>query len=234
MGKLPAAGRVKTRLTPRLSPEAAAGVHALFVGHTLDRLAELANAGVLARPVFCFDPPGEVEAAEALAAGRADVLPQSVGDLGDRLVAAAEAVDRPLLFLGCDSPDVPHGHVERAVALLEYDVVLGPCDDGGFWCLAVRPGVALSTLVRGVDWSSGRECGQVRANALTGGYTVTGAPAWSDVDRPADLAILWARLAAAPAGSADADLRAGLDRLVPRRVLRSLRSLRPESDPAHE
>ncbi len=221
MGKLPAAGRVKTRLTPTLSPEAAAQVHQLFLQHTLGRLATCVGEGLLRASVFCFDPPDAGDAARDLTGDRAAVLAQAPGDLGDRLHAARAAVDGPALFFGCDSPDVPRAHVAAAVATMAgVDLVLGPCADGGFWCMGVADGVEIEGIMAGVPWSSGRELAAVRANAAAAGLRVAEAPAWSDVDRPADLAILWARLATAPESTPAAALRDGLARLVPPAVLR--------------
>ena len=146
--------------------------------------------------------------------------PQGGGDLGERLVAAAETLGKEsaVLFLGCDSPDVPDGHLWDALAQFQMgaDVVIGPCDDGGYWCLGVAAGVDLRPVVEGVEWSSGRERGQTRTNALAAGLAVADAPPWNDVDRPDDLATLYARLAGDPASQR---LRELLENLVPRPLL---------------
>ena len=196
MGKLPAAGRVKTRLVPPLSFEQAADVHGIFLRHTLERLAD---AGL--DVALCFDPPdagGAMRERYAALSPKLSFHPQSGGDLGDRLVAAVETLGKEsaVLFLGCDSPDVPEGHLCDALARLRIgaDLVIGPCDDGGYWCLGVAAGVDLRPVVEGVKWSSGRELEQTRRNALAAGLSVADAPAWSDVDRPADLATLADRL----------------------------------------
>ena len=71
-------------------------------------------------------------------------------------------------------------------------------------------------VLKGVEWSSGRELGQVRENARAAGLGVADAPAWRDVDRAGDLATLWAtlrpgRLRDGLADAAGADL---LDRIA--------------------
>ena len=220
MAKRPTAGRVKTRLCPPLTPEQAAAVHAVFLRTTLRRVADLAARTVWcfdppddrdAAAAFLeqFAPssagsrgpwsarqdsgdPRRADQGPRLPSNARDVglLPQGTGDLGDRLVAAAGAVGGPVLFLGADSPDLPDGHLESQILNLKSQVVLGPCDDGGFWCLGVASGVELRPVFRGVDWSSGRELRQVRDNARAAGLTVADAPAWRDVDRPGDLATL--------------------------------------------
>ena len=223
MGKLPAAGRVKTRLVPPLSYQQAADVHAVLLRHTLERLVALRRAAGFDEVVLCFDPPEEGERA-ARKYGDLGVAfhPQNTGDLGRRLACeyADARGERAMLFLGADSPDVPERHLLTAASLLAEDrgLVLGPCDDGGFWCMGVPPGVRLATLTFGIDWSSGRELRQVRDRAATESLPVLDAPAWSDVDRPADLATLARRLPG-QSGPEPARLLKLLTNAVPRTVL---------------
>ena len=195
MGKLPQPGRVKTRLCPSLSPDEAAAVHNLFLQHTLARLQ--ASGLPLAKVILCFDPP-DADPREYVAIKGVGLLPQSTGNLGDRLVAVTRELgqDHPILFLGCDSPDLPEAHLADALARLRRgeQIVLGPCDDGGFWCLGVAAGLDLRPVVEGVEWSSGRELKQTSDKAKKTSLSVGLSPPWSDVDRPADLATLWERL----------------------------------------
>lgn len=207
MGKLPSAGRVKTRLCPPLSHEQAAAVHGAFLRSTLEQLLFASQSGGVDRVVWCFDPPDQHEAVEAFLRkgefpAKLDLLPQSAGDLGDRLIAAAKQIEGPVLFLGCDSPDLPDGHLEAAVERLRTGapIVLGPCDDGGFWCLGVGKRVDLQRVLTEIDWSSGRELRQVHERAMASGYQVADAPGWRDVDRAADLANLWFTLPDSPVG----------------------------------
>ena len=199
MGKLPEPGRTKTRLVPPLTYVEAADVHAIFLRHTLERLATLRDEGVLGDVVFCFDPPDGLDRAMRKFRDLAVAFhPQNTGDLGRRLACeyADARAETAMLFLGADSPDVPAGHLKTAVWLLESDrgLVLGPCDDGGFWCMGVPPKVRLATITYDIDWSTGMELRQVRDRAKIESLPVLDAPAWSDVDRPADLATLYERL----------------------------------------
>ena len=198
MGKLPAAGRVKTRLVPPLTHEQAADVHGLFLRHTLERLCKARTELDLRGVVFCFDPPDAGDAARRKYADLGvTLLPQRPGDLGARLTQAHDQLGRPpTLFLGADSPDLPAAYLWAAVASLREDwgAVLGPCDDGGFWCLGAPSGWDLGPVLSGVEWSSGRELAQVRQGCARNGLATADAPEWSDVDRPADLATLAHRL----------------------------------------
>lgn len=216
MSKYPAAGRVKTRLTPALTPQQAADVHAALLDHCTRRLAAICES-IGARLHVCFDPPGAAEAFAALLphVPRVQFFPQSGGDLGNRLASAAGELCRQpdgsgALFFGVDSPDVPTASIHSAAALCrQADVVVGPTDDGGYWCVGVSARVSVRRLFEGIDWSSGRERAQTVERAGRLGYTVALADDWDDVDRPQDLQRLVRRLSS----SRDADDRRLLEAL---------------------
>jgi uncharacterized protein len=193
MAKLPVPGRVKTRLLARLSPLEAAGVHETCLIYLARRLSERNDV----RLTVCFDPPDAEPSMRQLLPGLAGgFVPQCPGDLGQRLIAVSEIIfersDR-LIFLGCDSPDVPDELLDRAIAGLNAsDMSIGPTEDGGFWCLGVRRGVDMQRLLAGVPWSSGRECESTLANAARLHLCVQVVGRWTDVDHPADVdALLW-------------------------------------------
>ena len=205
VGKRPTPGRVKTRLCPPLSHEQAAATHAAFLRATVARLTT-AKLGPLA---MCHAPDDAGPAVfEVLGVPDVRLLPQGEGDLGQRLARLFDTLrrDGPVLFLGADSPDLPPRHLAGAVSHLNGGKtgktsttgVIGPCDDGGFWCVGLPADADAAAVFAGIAWSSGRELDQVRANASAAGVPLAGVPAWSDVDRPRDLARLLARLAGSP------------------------------------
>jgi rSAM/selenodomain-associated transferase 1 len=203
MAKLPEVGRVKTRLQPALSAELAAGIHRALLVHLSERLSRMPWR----RQILCYDRSVDQV---SLSEFKGIPVAQSQGDLGARLAAQAARCDGKTLFFGCDSPDLPHAHLDRAAQLLAvHDVVIGPTDDGGYWCLGVSHGVDVAAMLSNIDWSSGREFAQTLERARSLGYNVALADPWDDVDRPEDLRRLMARLRK----SDDPDDRALLDRL---------------------
>jgi uncharacterized protein len=199
--KLPEAGKVKTRLMTVLSAEDAAGVHRVLVTHVLDRLKNFLPPPIAIKVVY--DPPEKINAMRALLPehAAADFLPQCTGDLGERLAAAAEMIRAKspghILFFGVDSPDLPDQHViDAADKLVHHDVVVGPTDDGGYWCLGISPRVDARRLLCDIPWSSGTEHVHTVARARSLGYRVVEGFAWEDVDHPPDLRRLIARLRA--------------------------------------
>lgn len=203
--KAPLPGRVKTRLSPPLTPQDAASLYAALLADTL----QLAAASSAEHILLFYDGgrPHEYLAPSITRAlgERALEIEQQGDDLGERLEAAvadAGAQGRlPLLLLGSDSPDLPGGVLEGTLcSLSEYDVVLGPATDGGVWCVGVRrlvPG-----LFTGVPWSEPTTGAALGERARQLGLTTTLAPPWSDVDTWDDLGALARRLRSGAAHAA--------------------------------
>ncbi len=209
MAKLPVPGRVKTRLVPPLRTEDAARVQAAFLSTLLARLSASANFDAV---VWCHTG-GAMGEAEAWASsqpelshfqGNLSFVPQVEGDLGDRLAGAASVIrgtgkKANLCYFGVDSPHLPARHIDEALRHLAAGRdCIGPCEDGGFWCLGVTPDSDVGAITSGIDWSSGRELGQVRARAVQAGRPLVDLPTFWDVDRPDDLARLLQTLAVDP------------------------------------
>jgi hypothetical protein len=96
-----------------------------------------------------------------------------------------------------DSPTLPLGCLVAAFAALDdADVVLGPCDDGGYYLIGLkRPA---PRLLREVPMSTPTVAADTLALAAAAGLRVGLLPAWYDVDDAASLARLMAELAATP------------------------------------
>jgi glycosyltransferase A (GT-A) superfamily protein (DUF2064 family) len=106
-----------------------------------------------------------------------------------------------VLIFGVDSPDVPDAMIDLCcVAVGETNrdarVLLAPTVDGGFWSIGFGGRVDSAELLRGIEWSSGRELVQVAGRATSLGYEVIAPPAtqWGDIDHPSDLRKLLDRL----------------------------------------
>lgn len=211
----PMPGQVKTRLTPELSAEQAAGVYEIFLRHLCRRIGGMGWGQIM----ICHDPP---DSADRLRRMLGDEMPiefraQSGDDLGARLSHAAKEPRKcpDILFLGVDSPDVPGELLIEAAALLQsHEVVIGPTDDGGYWTVAIRRHVDPVRLFANIAWSSGRERDQTVAAAARLGYKVGFARPWDDIDRPADLRRLIRRLRASSAAD-DKRLLDGLTSILP-------------------
>ena len=177
LAKTPVAGRVKTRLTPPLTPHGAAAVAAAAIEDTLAAV----RATAVTRRVLVVDGP---MTAEGFAR-----QPQRGGPLDERLAAAyddaAAAADLPALLIGMDTPQVTPDLLEQAVtALLEHDAVFGRATDGGWWALGLRQ--PDGRLLAGIPTSRDDTGSLQLARLREAGLDVLELPALRDVDTVAD------------------------------------------------
>jgi len=130
IAKEPIAGKVKTRLTPPCTPDEAA---ALAQAALTDTLAAMRGAAPQRLVVVLDGEPGPW-----LGDG-AEVLAQRGAGLDERLANAFSDLAGPALIVGMDTPQVTPALLGEALAALEdHDAVLGPADDGGYWCIGLR------------------------------------------------------------------------------------------------
>lgn len=188
----PEAGRVKTRLMPEL------GAIGALEAHIRLTLAVLDNLCATGYPVeFWWDRPVDDrpgEAATILEEVNGAGLVQGVqqgSTLGERIyVALSQSLrdyDRALV-VGSDCPSVDPDYARKAVACLaDYDVVLGPSDDGGY--VLIGASRVAEGMLDNIAWGSPdvltQTCERLDAAGLS--YVLL-EPRW-DVDEPGD----WAR-----------------------------------------
>ena len=180
VGKAPVAGRVKTRLFSRYSPEETAEIYRQMATTVIERAAHLFEnvwiaADDPAHPFFAaFDLPVQAQGEGDLGA-RMDRLMHMAFDNG------AEAV----LFIGSDSPHMPDERLQTAAeALNDHDLVIGPVEDGGYDLIAMR---SPQPLFEGIAWSSGRVLAQTLAHVERLGLNCRQLDTSFDIDTPLDL-----------------------------------------------
>jgi rSAM/selenodomain-associated transferase 1 len=197
--KEPHRGQVKTRLSPPLSPEAAAQLYHNFL---LDILEEMGRVPEV-RLALAFSPPEAQDFFQALARPGMDIFPQEGSDLGERMARACawgfKAGYSPVLLRGSDTPDLPAAVVSEAREVLaagHFQVVLGPATDGGYYLVGLsRP---QPHLFQGPLWSSDTVLESTLKAARQQNLTVHLLPAWSDIDTLADLLTFLNRACPAP------------------------------------
>ncbi len=185
VAKRPAPGQTKTRLTPPLSPGEAAQLYEHFLCDTLDLMRRVHDA----RRIIAYLPDGDRDYFRALAPDF-DLISQRGGDLGERLDNAlthclTNGYERAVI-MDSDSPTLPAEYLAQAFTALESaDVVLGPCDDGGYYLIGLkRPA---PRVLRGVKMSTPNVLSDTLKIAAEECLTATQLPAWYDVDTVAEL-----------------------------------------------
>jgi hypothetical protein len=181
--KEPCPGQVKTRLSPPLSPEAAAQLYHCFIQDILDEMARVPEV----RLAVAFSPPTAQVFFRRLAPPGTILFPQEGDDLGERMALAFTrgfaAGFGPVLLRGSDVPDLPAAVVSEATAVLaagQAQVVLGPATDGGYHLVGLtepQPG-----LFRGPAWSSSTVLADTLSLARQLGLRVHLLPPWPDID----------------------------------------------------
>ena len=196
LAKAPAPGRVKTRLSPTYSPEAAASLAHAALLDTVDAMrAAPAGGRFLALDGHFRGPlPAGIQVLRQRGSGLAERIDHALFDV----FAIARA---PMLLVGMDTPQMTAATLSDAGDLLAepgVDAVLGLAEDGGFWALGLcrwTPG-----LFSGIEMSRA-DTGQQQLRRLrAAGLRVRLLPSMRDVDTAYDAkavaeAAPWSRFA---------------------------------------
>jgi glycosyltransferase A (GT-A) superfamily protein (DUF2064 family) len=144
IAKRPVPGRVKTRLTPPLTPAEAA---ALAAAALTDTIAAVDSAAAATRMLY-FD--GDA----------ADWLPptwtyrrQRPGGLDVRLADAIGAAAGPAMVVGMDTPQLDARLLDSFDAE-RFDACVGPTADGGYWTIGLRDPAHAQAALLGVPMST--------------------------------------------------------------------------------
>ena len=214
MAKAPAPGRTKTRLSPPLSPDAAAMMARAFLRDVTANLAAAARQAPI-DPFVAYAPAGAEALFDGLLEPGTDLI---LADGTDGEAPGVERFGRSLLhaaralfargygavgLLNADSPTLPTDYLLRAAHALAPSgdrAAIGPADDGGYWLLAMK--APHPELFAHIAWSTSSVAAETRGAAHILGLDMIELPAWYDVDDAASLARLTADLDAAPATAA--------------------------------
>jgi len=180
MCKAPVAGRVKTRLTTVYSKAEAAELHAAMATTVIERAKRLFDDVVIAAD----DPDHLFFAAFGL-----PVTDQGQGSLGERMQAqvlhAFSDGGEAVLLLGTDSPHMSDDRLMQAAeAVKQFDLVIGPVEDGGYDLITMKKAHA---LFDGIDWSTARVLEQTMTQIRQLGLSCKQLETGFDVDEPEDV-----------------------------------------------
>lgn len=188
VAKQPVPGRVKTRLFPKLSPEAAADLYRCFLQ---DRIKEVSSLNGVDRAI-AYTPEAAKETFASLALDGFELFAQRGKHLGERLnnifleklSQGYEAVS----IVDSDSPDLPKSLINESFELLlarRADIVLGPCYDGGYYLVGIRK--PHPELFRNIPWSTENVLSVTLEKARKMDLNVKLLSIWNDLDTFEDL-----------------------------------------------
>ena len=187
VAKRPAPGKTKTRLSPPLTSELASALYECFLFDTLDQMRQVNDA---LHVVAYVD---ECDYFQRLAPDF-ELIPQEGADLGERLDRALTSYllrgYQRVVIMDSDSPTLPPVYLSHAFHALSdgADVVLGPCDDGGYYLIGLRK--PAPRLLREVHMSTPTVAAETIALAKEENLNLVTLPIWYDVDDAASLSRL--------------------------------------------
>jgi rSAM/selenodomain-associated transferase 1 len=223
MAKSPRPGKVKTRLSPPLTPEQASALNICFIRDTTENIQQAAEAGNSAG-IVVYTPVGDEAAFEGILPTDFQLLGQRGDGFGERLLHACEDLFAcgfsAVCLIDSDSPTMPQDALLQAVSSLSRPgdrMVLGGSDDGGYYLIGLKR--LHHRLFERIDWSTERVFAQTLERAMEIGLEAELLPTWYDVDDDATLERLRRELLAASGASS-----AGYDARHTRTYLESLQS----------
>ncbi|NNC53663.1 MAG: glycosyltransferase [Erythrobacter sp.] len=175
--RLPAPGKVKTRLIPAVGEEGAARIYARLLAHTV----EVARESGLDFELRVTG--GEIAAFHDLFGADTKVVDQGGGDLGEKM----GRVGAPALLIGSDCPGISVPLLQAAAgALDDRRVVLGPANDGGYYLIGFTEPVPF--LFDDMEWSTPKVLPETLSRLAVHGYGLAVLPELADIDTAEDLA----------------------------------------------
>jgi rSAM/selenodomain-associated transferase 1 len=184
--KYPSPGTVKTRLSPELTPEQGAA----FYRALAEEVVRVHISGAGYESIVCFAPEGAWREVRSWLGPDVRLWSQLGNDLGARefhaMRQALERGYRKAAIIGSDCPTIAPGDIEAAFSSLnENDLVLGPCEDGGYYLIgATRP---IGSLFEDISWGSERVLSETLEKAREAGLSFRLLDVKYDIDSYSDL-----------------------------------------------
>jgi rSAM/selenodomain-associated transferase 1 len=202
MAKASTPGRVKTRLVPPLTFDAAAALNTAFLKDVAENIllaARCARAGAAIAGYAAYGPPGSERFFRTTFGGTIGLIPAWLPNFGDCLLHAIREIfargHPSAVVLNADSPTLPTALLNETAEILARPgdrAVLGPSSDGGYYLLGLK--AAHERMFKDIAWSTEHVAEETRARAREIGLDVQGLPLWYDVDDVKDLRRLHAQL----------------------------------------
>lgn len=192
--RFPRPGIAKTRIAKSLGTDLAIAFYRLFAEHTFRESSKLSDQ--VQRCVFYSERNDEHEIKQ-WAGSQFRFASQTQGNLGKRIENAFKTVfkegARKVIIIASDVPDLSARIINYAILKLdEYDVVIGPCNDGGYYLLGMTK--PHPQMFDNVLWSTKWVCEQTVRNAEQLRLDVYRLPNLADIDTEEDLRI-WLKTA---------------------------------------
>ena len=180
MAKEPNPNEVKTRLIPPLDPNTAASLYYNFLLDKIDQVRKIKGAKFF----IAYTPKKAVNFFERFAP-EFSIIPQIGVDLGERLANTSNQLlnqgFKKVVLLDSDTPNLPSEYIRQALMRLgKFDLVLGPCEDGGYYLIGLK--FHIPEIFRDVPWSTSQVTDFTEKKAQKLGLSISFLDSWYDVD----------------------------------------------------
>lgn len=187
--KSPIPGKVKTRLTPYITPTEAAELYKAFITDIIRNTHKLKCE----RVTIAYTPSNAEATFHSICGQSVNYIPQKGNNLGERMKNAFmysfEKSSERTVIIGTDSPTLPLSYIQKAFdALKEVSVTIGPTFDGGYYLIGLSE--QNDTIFDGVDWSTSNVFSQTLARIQAVKKQLCVLPPWYDVDTSDNLEFL--------------------------------------------
>jgi rSAM/selenodomain-associated transferase 1 len=166
---------------PQLDPDTAAKLYYNFL---LDRIDQVDNIKG-PQPYIAFTPETAKNFFQTIVSPEFSLISQTGSDLGERLTNVSSSLfDKEfnkVVIMDSDSPNLPSRFINDSFERLDSeDVVLGPCEDGGYYLIGLKS--SSPDLFRDIPWSTARVTEVTLKRASKQGLKISILDKWYDVD----------------------------------------------------
>ena len=139
MTRIPIPGKTKTRLMDLLTGDECAGLHMAFLKDLTTTFTELKDIDLF----MTYTPEDSLFILENVIPESMESFPQKGEDLGEKMFNAINQVllkgYKKVVLIGSDIPDLSAKDIQTSFQILEeYDIVLGPTYDGGYYLVGMK------------------------------------------------------------------------------------------------
>ena len=188
VAKAPVPGEVKTRLHPKLTIDEATDLYRCFLQDRIKEIGRLTEIDL----AISYTPEESKEYFSRFITNGFHLFPQRGKNLGERLsnIFKDKLADKydAVSIIDSDTPDLPRSIVQQSFQLLMsngVDAVFGPCDDGGYYLVAMRR--PQPDLFQHIPWSTEAVLAATLERASAIGLKAELLPRWNDLDTFEDL-----------------------------------------------
>jgi len=181
--KNPKPGKVKTRLAETVGKDKAYQIYLDLLNYTISEAMKVDSA----RQVWYSS---YIDRDDKIDEDSFQKSVQSGKDLGEKMMNAFAQGFKDgygkIVIIGSDCPEIAASIIEDAFEKLdEFDVVLGPSEDGGYYLLGMRQ--LIPELFSNIDWSTERVLQQTMVAIQQKKLTWHQLPVLNDIDTEEDL-----------------------------------------------